>query len=96
MINGSRFGMVALPMTKRASSRTLVGLILLVAGAAIFVYGIVTYTSDRNSLGRVLHRLISGGSPMQQEGIAEMIGGGAVSVIGVMLVAIRRGGSRRR
>jgi hypothetical protein len=79
---------------KRSSSRTLVGLILLVAGAALFVYGIVVYNAEQSSLN--LNRVLTGSSPKQQEAVVEMIGGGAVSVIGLLLVALRRGGARRR
>jgi hypothetical protein len=71
-------------------------MILFVTGAAVFVYGILTYNSEQASLAGAAHRLLGGSSPAQKKALAEMVGGGAVGIIGMMMVAIRRGSSRRR
>jgi len=81
---------------KSSSTRLLVGLVLLVAGAAVFVYGIVTYENDHASLGGAIRRALTGSSPRQQEGILEMIGGAAVAVVGFLLAAMRRTGRTGR
>jgi hypothetical protein len=79
---------------KRTDSRLLAGLILFVIGAAVFAYGIITYSNDRASLGGSLERVFVGSSSVEQQAIIEMIAGGAVALIGLVLLLTRRG--RRR
>jgi hypothetical protein len=76
---------------KRNDSRLLAGLILFVIGAAVLAYGIVTYNSEKASLGGVLQKLFTGSSPAEQQAFIEMIAGGAIALIGLILIIARRG-----
>ena len=81
---------------KRSDSQLLAGLILFVIGAAVLVYGIVAYNQARASLGNAVHRLFLGsGSQAEQQSIIEMIGGGAVALVGLILVLFRRSRGKR-
>jgi hypothetical protein len=80
---------------KQADSRLLAGLILFVLGAAVFAYGIITYTTERATLGGALQRVFNGSSSVEQQAIIEMSVGGVLAVIGLLLIAFRRGRSRR-
>jgi hypothetical protein len=79
---------------KRNDSRLLAGLILFVVGAAVLAYGIVTYSNEKASFVGGLQKLFTGSSPAEQQAIVEMIAGGAVALIGLILMIFRR--SRRR
>ena len=79
---------------KRNDSRLLVGLILFVVGAAVLAYGIIAYNHERQSLGGSLQRLFTGSSSGEQQAVIEMIAGGAVALIGIIILLVR--GSRRR
>jgi len=79
---------------KRSDSRLLAGLILFVIGAAVFAYGIIQYNNDRASLGGSLERIFVGSSSVEQQAIIEMITGGAVALIGLVLLLTRRARSR--
>jgi hypothetical protein len=79
---------------KRSDSRLLAGLILFVIGAAVFAYGIITYSSDKASLGGSLERVFVGSSSAEQQAVIEMIVGGAIALIGLILLLTRRRGSR--
>jgi hypothetical protein len=74
---------------KRSDSRLLAGLILFVIGAAVLAYGIITYSSDKASLGGSLERVFVGSSSIEQQSIIEMIAGGAVALIGLVLLLTR-------
>ncbi len=76
---------------KRNDSRLLAGLILFVVGAAVLAYGIVTYNNQKASLGGALQKLFTGRSTEEQQAIVEMVGGGAVALIGLILMVFRRG-----
>ncbi len=80
---------------KRSDSRLLAGLILFVVGAAVLAYGLVTYNNVKASIGGALQKLFTGSSTGEQQAIVEMIAGGAVALIGLILVIYRRGGRRR-
>ena len=73
---------------KRADSRLLAGLILFVVGAAVLAYGIVT---PKQSIGGALQKLFTGSSPAEQQAIVEIVAGGAVALIGLILMVFRRG-----
>jgi hypothetical protein len=75
---------------KPTDSRLLSGLILFVIGAAVFAYGIITYSSDQAALGSSFERIFVGSSSVQQQAIIEMIAGGAVALIGLILLLTRR------
>jgi hypothetical protein len=79
---------------KRSDSRLLAGLILFVVGAAVLAYGIIAYNQERQSLGGSLQRLFNGSSSGEQQAIIEMVAGGAVALIGIIVLVLRR--SRRR
>jgi hypothetical protein len=96
IVDGGPRSWYGVPGMKSSSTRLLVGLVLLVAGAAVFVYGIVNYENDHASLGGAIRRALTGSSPRQQEGVLEMIGGGAAAVAGLLLAAMRRTGRKRR
>jgi hypothetical protein len=80
---------------KNTNSRLLAGMILLVIGVAVLVFGIIAWNNARASLGGTIQRVLTGNSPGEQRAIVEMIGGGAAAVIGLVLVATRRSGRRR-
>lgn len=75
---------------KRTDSRLLAGLILFVIGAAVFAYGIITYSSDKASLGSSFERVFVGSSSVEQQAVIEMIAGGATALIGLILLLTRR------
>jgi hypothetical protein len=79
---------------KRTDSRLLAGLILFVLGAAILAYGIIAYRNDRASLGGAVQRIFVGSSSVAQQSIIEMIAGGAVALIGFILLLTRGRRSR--
>jgi hypothetical protein len=77
---------------KKSSLHLIIGLVILVAGAAVLVYGYVAYTDVRASFGGALAHAITGGSKAETQSVIEMICGGALVVIGlgVMLLLGRR------
>jgi Protein of unknown function (DUF3185) len=79
---------------KRTDARLLAGLILFVIGAAVFAYGIITYTNDKASLGGSVERIFVGSSSLEQQSIIEMIAGGAIALIGFILLLTRRRAAR--
>jgi hypothetical protein len=79
---------------KRTDSKLLAGLILFVAGAAVFAYGLIGYNGARASLGGALNKFLTGSSPAENQAVIEMIAGGAVALIGLVLVIFRRGRKR--
>ena len=79
---------------KRNDSRLLAGLILFVVGAAGFAYGLLTYRSDRASLGGTLQRVFTGSSDAERMATILMIAGAAVAIVGLLLLVFR--GRRRR
>jgi LPXTG-motif cell wall-anchored protein len=76
---------------KRTDSRLLAGLILFVVGAAVLAYGIVTYSNQKASLGGALQKLFTGSSTGEQQAIVEIVAGGAVAIIGFILMVFRKG-----
>ncbi len=80
---------------KRSDALLLVGMILAVAGAAVLIYGIVSFNSVRASVGNALGKLITGRSAGESQAVAEMVGGAAGVVLGAALILFRgRGGGR--
>ncbi len=75
---------------KSSDSRLLAGLILFVVGAAVFAYGVIAYNNDRASLGGSLERLFGGSSAAGEQAVIEMVAGGAVALIGLILLLTRR------
>ena len=74
---------------KKGSTRLLIGLVVLVVGAALGIYGYVTYTNVHASLGGAVERLLTGGSKAETQTIIEMICGGALVIIGLGVMLIR-------
>jgi len=93
----------------RSSSRLLAGLILFVVGAAGFAYGLISYNAAHaslqgklNSLGNSVANALTGGTSRglfsgftdnERTAVIFMIIGGAVGVIGLVLLLVR---GRRR
>ena len=80
---------------KKSEFFFLIAIILLVAGAAVLVYGIIAFDSARSSLGNKLEKLVTGSSQRETQAIIEMIAGGAVAVIGLALLFLRGRKTRR-
>jgi hypothetical protein len=82
---------------KIGSTRLLAGLVLLVAGAALFAYGLIAYDHARSLLGGAIHginKFFGTTSQAEQQAIIEMAAGGAAAVLG--LVFLLSGRRRRR
>jgi hypothetical protein len=75
---------------KKADALFLVGLVLLVAGAAVLIYGIVAYNNAHSSLGSTLGKLLTGRSEAENRAVIEMIAGGAAGVVGLVVLLFRR------
>jgi hypothetical protein len=75
---------------RRSNARLVFGLVLLVAGAAVLVYGIIQYNDVRASLGNALGKLFTGKSPAEDQAIVEMVAGGAAALVGLILLVARR------
>jgi spore germination protein GerM len=63
--------------------KRIIGLILLVTGIAVGIYGYYEYQSAQQSLGNVITKVFTGTSQTEQQSIYLMIGGGAVALIGL-------------
>jgi hypothetical protein len=81
---------------KRSYLKLIIGVVIFVAGAAVLVYGYVTYNDVHASLGSALSRAFTGSSKDEQTAVIEMIVGGAVAVIGLAVMLIPAGRRRRR
>jgi hypothetical protein len=79
---------------KSRNSRLLAGLILLVIGAAVFVYGLMAYEPARGTISGVIQRIFNGSSTEEQQALIEMIAGAALAVIGLVFLVARRGNRR--
>jgi hypothetical protein len=79
---------------KKSDALVLVGLVLLVAGAAVLIYGIVEYNNAHSSLGGTLGKLLTGRSEAENRAVIEMIAGGAAGVIGLAVLLFRRSAHR--
>lgn len=71
-----------------------IGLILLVVGIAVGVYGYYEYQAAHQSLGNVITKVFTGKSQAEQQSMYLMIGGGAAAIMGLLLALT--GSSRRR
>jgi hypothetical protein len=74
---------------KKSDALLLLGMVLAVAGAAVLIYGIVTYNSVRASVGNTLGKLLTGRSPGENQAVIEMIAGGAAAVLGTAFILFR-------
>jgi hypothetical protein len=72
-----------------------IGLVLLVGGAALLVFGIVGYNDAQASIGGIVEKIVKGRSQAETTAIAEMAGGGAAAVIGLVLMLSRGRGKSR-
>lgn len=79
---------------KSRNSQLLAGLILLVIGIAVFVYGFIAYDTARGSIASAFKKIFTGGSTEDEQALIEMIAGAAVAVIGIVFLAARRGNRR--
>jgi hypothetical protein len=80
---------------KKSDALVLVGLVLLVAGAAVLIYGIVGYNDASSSIGNTLGKLLTGRSQAENRAVIEMIAGGAAAVIGLAILLLRGRRARR-
>jgi hypothetical protein len=80
---------------RKTNALLLLGLVLLVAGVALLIYGITAYNEARASLGNALGKLFTGRSKEETRAVIEMIGGGAAAVVGLALLLTRGRGARR-
>ncbi len=80
---------------KKADALFLIGIILLVAGAAVLIYGIVAYNNAHSSIGNTLGKLLTGKSQAENQALIEMIAGGAGVVIGLAVLVLRGRRARR-
>jgi hypothetical protein len=82
---------------KKSDALLLLGLVLLVAGVAVLIYGIYAYNGAKASLGNALGKLFTGRSKEETGAVIEMIAGGAGAVVGLALLLTRgRRGRRAR
>jgi hypothetical protein len=79
---------------KRSNTLLVLGLILLVAGAAVLVYGIISYNSVRGTLGNAVGKLFTGRSAAEDQAMIEMIAGGAAALLGLVFLIVPRRGRR--
>ncbi len=79
---------------RRSNAFFLVGLILLVAGAAALVYGIINYNTASSSAGGVIMNKIFGArTDAENQAIIWIVAGAAGAVVGlVLLLSGRRRG----
>jgi hypothetical protein len=80
---------------KKGRTNLLIGLVILVVGVAVLVYGYVAYNDVRASFGGALAHAFAGGSKAETQSVIEMICGGALAVIGLGVMFLL-GRKRRR
>jgi hypothetical protein len=80
---------------KQMNLNFVLGLVLLVGGAALLVFGIVGYNDAQASIGGIVEKIVKGRSRAETTAIAEMVGGGAAAVIGLVLMLARGRGKAR-
>ena len=61
------------------------GIILLIAGAALGIYGYYEYNAAVQSLGDMMNKLFTGKSQAETRAVLLMICGGAAALIGLVL-----------
>ena len=74
-------------------ARIIAGIVLLVAGAAGFVYGLITYNDQKGAIGSSIERLFNGSSVAGRNATIFMIAGGAVALVGLLVLVL---GGRRK
>lgn len=80
---------------KKTNIFFLVGLILVVAGAAALLYGIIQFNNVRGAVGNVLAKAITGRSESENQAVIEMIVGAAAALVGIVLLLMPRRSRRR-
>ncbi len=76
---------------RKGNALFLIGLVLLIAGAAVLVYGIISYNNASNALGPALSKALTGSSKEEKEAVTFMLVGGGGALLGlVLLIAGRR------
>lgn len=73
----------------------VIGLVLAAAGAALLVFGLVSYNDAKSAIGGIAERIIKGRSQAETNAIVEMVGGGAAAVVGLVLMLARGRGRAR-
>jgi uncharacterized membrane protein YidH (DUF202 family) len=73
----------------------VIGLVLLIAGAATLVYGIIEYNRVSNALFPALGKALTGTSEEENRAVLEMIVGGAIALVGFIFLAFPRFRRRR-
>ena len=83
-------------MVKQMNLNFVIGLVLLVGGAALLVFGIVGYNDAQSpTIGGIVEKIVKGRSQAETTAIAEMVGGGAAAVVGLVLMLSRGRGKSR-
>ncbi|MFQ3547193.1 MAG: DUF3185 family protein [Termitinemataceae bacterium] len=75
--------------------KRIIGIVLLVTGIAVGLYGYYEYQTAQQNLGNVITKVFTGKSQAEQQSILVMIGGGAAALIGLVL-SLAGTGRRRR
>ena len=73
-------------MKRSSNILFIVGLVLLIAGAAVLVYGIINYNDVRKALGPSLVKAFTGSSTEEQQAIIYMAAGGGAALLGLIFL----------
>lgn len=71
----------------------IIGVLLLIAGIALGIYGFYDYTVAHQNLGDKISKIFTGTSPGEKRAIILMISGGAAALLGLLFTL---SGRRRR
>ncbi len=76
----------------------ILGIVLLVVGIAVLVYGITTWNALQDELGYRLGKALQQKSERADQAIIAMVAGGVVTLAGLvsLLIPVKRSGKRRR
>jgi hypothetical protein len=69
----------------------IIGLVLLIAGAAVLVFGIIAYNDASKALGPSISKAFTGSSQEERQALMLMLAGGGGALLGfIILLATRR------
>jgi hypothetical protein len=75
---------------RKANTFFLIGLILLIAGGAALVYGIITFNTESGSISGFFGKIFNTYTEKQNQALLELIIGGAAAIVGLVLLVVRR------